>query len=100
MTQEMDTKYKYNYRATDQYIEDSNFVINGFLEHWFLNGKLINEIKHDFIPMGMKPGYSSDNIFEIDQDMITFRGKKKFRLCKGDKVMREVIAICGRLKHK
>jgi hypothetical protein len=94
----MENTQKYDKQATDQYIQDSNFVIYGFMEQWFSNGKLINEIKHHSIPEGMTPGYSSDNIFEIDQDMIIERGKKRIRLHKGDKVMREVIAICGRLK--
>jgi len=93
----MDT-IQYDTKQTAEYMKNSNFIIHGFIEHWFLSGKLINEIKHKSIPQGVVPGYSSDNIFEIDQDMVTFRGKKKFRLNKGDKVMREVIAICGRLK--
>lgn len=96
----METQIKYDTKQTAEYMKDSHFIIHGFIEHWFLSGKLINEIKHKSIPQGVTPGYSSDNIFEIDQDMITLRGKKKFRLNKGDKVMREVIAICGRLKSK
>ena len=94
----MNTQIQYDTKQTAEYINDSRFHILGFIEHWFLNGKLVNEIKHAYIPEGMTLGYSPNNLVEIDQDMISIRGKKKFRLNKGDKVMREVIAICGRLK--
>ena len=94
----MENTQKYDKQATAQYIKDSNFHIFGFMEHWFCNGKLVFELKHDAIPQGMTPGYSPNNMFTVDNDMVTYRGKKKHRLVKGDQVMREIIAICGRLK--
>jgi hypothetical protein len=82
---------------TKQFIEESQFIIHGFLEQIYCKGKQISETKHDAIPYGMSVG-SLGELFNVKRSTTyTLRGQKTI-VCAGVLMKRVLIPICGRLK--
>lgn len=89
---------QYDKAATAQYIEQTPFINHGFHEEWHLNGRLINIIKHDAIPFGMKLGAIANGLVSITEEIVVTYNSKKTKLKVGDAVTRSIIPICGRRK--
>tara|TARA_R110002153_G_scaffold14946_1_gene53791 strand:- start:36 stop:440 length:405 start_codon:yes stop_codon:yes gene_type:complete len=92
-------KMNYDTKKTQRFIEESQFIIHGFLEQIFCKCRQIGETRHDEIPYGASVG-SIGELFDVKRSTTyTLRGKKTV-VCAGVPMQRVIIPICGRLKKK
>lgn len=95
------TTHTYDLQKTKQHKADSMFHIHSYSEEWYVNGKQVNELKHDAIPHNMEVGAMTKHSFVADKKMKTKFGYKKVgKINVGDIVNVCLMPICGRLKKK
>ena len=87
----------YDTRRTRRFIEDSQFIIHGFLVQIYCKGSQIGETRHDKIPHGASVG-SIGELFNVKRaTTYTLRGQKTV-VSEGVLMKRVTIPICGRIK--
>jgi hypothetical protein len=86
----------YDTRRTERIIEESQFIIHGFLVQIYCKGSQIGETRHDKIPYGAVG--SIGELFAVKRaTTYTLRGQKTV-VCAGVLMKRVTIPICGRMK--
>ena len=89
----------YDTRRTQRFVDESQFIIHGFLEQTYCKGSQIGETRHDKILYGASVG-SIGELFDVKSaTTYTLRGQQTV-VCAGVLMKRVLIPICGRLKNK